>query len=47
MSSHSMASSQRDKSFGVGSKLFVPKENFAPMAFAIFKNLGRGNGDPA
>ena len=41
-SSQVIASSQRERSFGVGSKLFVPKENFAPISFASFRNCGRG-----
>ena len=46
-SSHVMASSQRERSFGVGSKLFVPNENFAPISFASRRNFGRGKGEPA
>ena len=36
-----MASSQRERSFGVWSKLFVPNENFAPISFASRRNFGR------
>ena len=43
-SSQVMASSHRERSFGVGSKLFVPNENFAPISFASLRNFGRGKG---
>ena len=41
-SSHVMTSSQCVRSFGRSSKLFVPKENFAPICLARRRNFGLG-----
>ena len=47
MSSSLIAQSQRERSLGFGSKLFVPKENFAPIDLARRRNFSDGNFDSA
>lgn len=42
-----MASNQRETSFGLSVKLFVPNENLAPMDFARRKKDSLGNVDSA